>query len=290
MVFEAALEMATRRGDRASRAVALAGLGRTLGTLGRAERAEPMLLESLQISEALDDKDGMAEAASQLGHLSTQRGRFEESRAYHERSFQLWESIADHKGMIEMAEIERRRGHAAQGLALAAEARDMADAMELPEVRWLAMTSVGRMDVALKRPTAAREAFEAAIAVVEEMRLLNAGGEESRSRFFANRLAPYQERVALALAESNTADAFYFAERSKAHPARGDPRRSNSDYERDDRPRAPARSRAEDGADLRERRAAVRGAGGDEARVTTLQQWRVDSASSTALMLAFHRE
>ena len=28
----------------------------------------------------------------------------------------------------------------------------------------------------------------------------------------------------------------------------------------------------------------------DEARVTTLQQWRVDSASSTALMLAFHRE
>ena len=67
VVFEAALEMATRRGDRASRAVALAGLGRTLGTLGRAERAEPMLLESLQISEALDDKDGMAEAASQLG-------------------------------------------------------------------------------------------------------------------------------------------------------------------------------------------------------------------------------
>ncbi len=48
------------------------------------------------------------------------------------------------------------------------------------------------------------------------MRVLNAGGEESRSRFFADRLAPYQERIALALAATNAADAFYFAERSKA--------------------------------------------------------------------------
>src|SRR6185437_5368215 len=58
--------------------------------------------------------------------------------------------------------------------------------------------------------------FDAAIGVVEDLRVLNAGGEESRSRFFANRLAPYQERIALALEASNTADAFYFAERSKA--------------------------------------------------------------------------
>jgi len=461
VVFEAALEMATRRSDRASRAVALAGLGLTLGTLGHADRAEPMLLESFKISEELHDDDGMAEASSQLGHLSTQRARYEEARTYHERSFTLWEAVGDHKGMavalnnvgatyravgdnataleyfqkslaelerigdrrrsatvidnigrisrtlgdyanglalarkalaireslddregmsrslnslsecyqaqgnyaaaldalrrsleirsaigyvlavaegqnniavvyeaqgnypqavaflrkslalnaakvhsdslsaeiythlgevlfregrnaqavqslkrslrvssasgltlqaadarlalaraymklrqpslaarelqqvlafrnttgdrsgraealIEMAEIERRRGHAAQGLALATEARDMADAMELPEVRWLAMTTVGRMNVALKQSTAAREAFDAAIGVVEDLRVLNAGGEESRSRFFANRLAPYQERIALALEASNTADAFYFAERSKA--------------------------------------------------------------------------
>ena len=521
-MFEAALEMATRRADRASRAVALAGLGLTLGTLGHAERAEPMLLESLKISEELDDKDGMAEASSQLGHLSTQRSRYEEARTYHERSFQLWESIADHKGMavalnnvgaayravgdnataleyfqkslneleslgdrrrsatvidnigrisrtlgdygnglelarkalaireslddregisrslnslsecyqaqgnyaaaldalqrsleirnaigyvlsvaeaqnniavvyeaqgnypqavaylrkalalnaakvhsdslsaeiythlgavfsrqgrhaqavrslkrslavsiasgltlqaadarlalaraymrlgqsslaarelqqvltfrnttgdrsgraealIEMAEIERRRGHAAQGLALATEARDMADAMELPEVRWLAMTAVGRMAVALKRSAAAREAFEAAIAVVEDMRVLNAGGEESRTRFFANRLAPYQERIALALAGSNTADAFYFAERSKA--------RVLLEVIRGDRiPITKAMTDAERRREV-ELRTALTSANGellfaaqatprDEARVTTLQRKR----------------
>jgi CHAT domain-containing protein/Tfp pilus assembly protein PilF len=460
-LFQTALEMAVRRADPASRAMALAGLGLTMGTLGQADRAETMLVESLKISEELHDSDGMAEASSQLGHLRTQLGRYEEARTYHLRSFALWESIDDHKGMavalnnvgatyravgdnttgldyfqrsldelerigdrrrsatvidnigriyrtlgdyakglelarralaireslddrqgmsrslnslsecyraqgnygaaldalrrsldlgiaigyvlsvaegqnnlavvyeaqgnypqaiaylrkslalnaakvhsqplsaeiythlgeiasrqglnaqavlslrralavstragltlqaadarlalaraymtlgqlipaeralqnllefrntsgdrsgraetlIEMAEIERRRGRAAQGLTLATEARDMADAMEIPEVRWLAMTAVGRMNVALKRPDDARDAFEAAIGVVEDMRVLNAGGEESQSRFFANRQAPYQERIALALAASNTADAFYFAERSKA--------------------------------------------------------------------------
>ena len=461
VLFDAALGMATRRSDPASRAMALAGLGLTLGTLGQADRAEPMLLESFKISEELHDSDGMAEASSQLGHLRSQLGKYDEARAFHLRSFTLWESIGDHKGMavalnnvgatyravgdnatgleyfqrsldelermgdrrrsatvidnigriwrtlgdyskglelaqkalairetlddregmsrslnslsecyqaqgnyaaaldalhrslalrtaigyvlaiaegqnniavvyaaqgndaeavaylrkalalnaasvhseplsaeiythfgeiysrqglhaqavqslkralaasvkagltlqaadarlalaraylkfgqtalaagtlqevlafrnttgdrsgraealIDMAEVERRRGRAAQGLALATEARDMADAMEIPDVRWLALTAVGRMHGALKQSAAARESFEAAISVVESMRVLNAGGEESESRFFADRQEPYQERIALALRSGNGADAFHFAERSKA--------------------------------------------------------------------------
>lgn len=461
MLFEKALEMSALRADPASRAVALAGLGLTLGTLGQADRAEKALTESLQISDELHDSDGMAEASSQLGHLRTQAGRYEEARAFHLRSFTLWESIGDRKGMavslnnigatyravgdnttaldyfqrsldqlermgdrrrsatvidniariyrtlgdyarglelsqralairetlddregmsrslnslsecyeaqgnyaaaldvlrrslalrnaigyvlsiaeglnniavvyeaqgnypqaiaylrkslalnaakvhsqsleaevhthlaeiyarqglnaravvslrraltvstagaltlqaadarlalaradlalgrlgparqelqrvlefrattgdrsgraealVEMAEVARRDGRAAEGLALATEARDMADVMEIPEVRWRAATAVGRMNVALKQTEAARTAFEAAIQIIEHMRVLNAGTEESDSRFFADRQAPYQERIAVALAESNTADAFYFAERSKA--------------------------------------------------------------------------
>ena len=75
VLFQTALDMAARRADPASRAVALAGLGLTLGTLGHADRAEPMLVESLTISEELHDSDGMAEASSQLGHLRSQLGR-----------------------------------------------------------------------------------------------------------------------------------------------------------------------------------------------------------------------
>ena len=460
-LFEAALAMSARRADLPSRAIALAGLGLTLGTLGQADRAEKMLTESFQISEELRDSDGMAEASSQLGHLRTQAGQYEEARTYHLRSFTLWESIGKQRGMavalnnvgatfravgdntsaleyfqrsldqlesmgdrrrsatvldniarvyrtlgdygrglelsrralaireslddregmsrslnsmsesyraegnyaaaleallrsldlrtaigyvlavaeaqnniaviyeaqgnypqaiaylrkslalnsakvhsepleaeihthlgeiyarqglhtraitsleralavstkagltlqaadarlalaradisldrltlaeqqlqnvvafrtttgdrsgraealIELAEIARRRNRPEQGLTLATEARDMANAMEIPEIRWRAMTAVGRMNAALKRTDEARADFEGAITIVEDMRVLNAGGEESQSRFFANRQEPYRERIALALAASNTADAFFFAERSKA--------------------------------------------------------------------------
>ena len=460
-LFETALAMADRRVDPASRAIALAGLGMTLGTLGEADRAEKVLTESLTISEELHDHDGVAEAASQLGHLRTQAGRYEEARAYHLRSFSEWESIAAHSGMavalnnvgasyravgdnttgleyfersldelerlgdrrrsatvldnigriyrtlgdyakslelvhkalaireslddregmsrslnslsecyraqgnyaaalaavrrsldletaigyvlaiaegenniaviyqaqgnypqaiaylrralalnetkvhsaalaaeihthlgeiytrqglksqavlslqraladttkaaltvqaidtrlalarayldlgqvtladrelqavlafrqttgdrpgraealIEMAEVARRRARPSQALTLASEARDLANAMEIPELRWIAATAVGRLEAALGRPDEARTAFESAIQVVEDMRVLNAGGEESQSLFFANRQAPYKERIALALAASNITDAFYFAERAKA--------------------------------------------------------------------------
>jgi CHAT domain-containing protein len=88
--------------------------------------------------------------------------------------------------------------------------------MELPDVQWRALTLVGRLQLARSRPADAREAFDAAIAVIEGMRAQNSGREETRSRFFADRLAPYQERIALALAASNTAEALSFAERSKA--------------------------------------------------------------------------
>jgi CHAT domain-containing protein len=88
--------------------------------------------------------------------------------------------------------------------------------MELPEVQWRALTAVGRLHVALGRRAEARQAFDEAITIVEGLRVNVAGGNETRSRFFADRLAPYREQIAIALAESRIADAFSLAERSKA--------------------------------------------------------------------------
>ena len=98
-VFALALELARQRKDRRFEAIALDGDGLTLGRLGQIDRAEPLLQDSLRISEELDDKDGMAEACSQLGHLRTTRARYEDARAYHLRSFALWESIGKQRGM-----------------------------------------------------------------------------------------------------------------------------------------------------------------------------------------------
>src|ERR1700704_5477103 len=55
-VFEQAIEMTKRRGDRRSLAAALNGYGGVLFTLGDADRAEPLLVESARLSEEIGDK------------------------------------------------------------------------------------------------------------------------------------------------------------------------------------------------------------------------------------------
>ena len=124
-------------------------------------------------------------------------------------------------------------------------------------------------------PAEARQAFDDAIAVVEDLRFNVAGGDETRSRFLADRLAPYREQIALALAESRTADAFSFAERSKA--------RALLDVMRSDRlPIADAMSEEERTRELALRTSlsslniqvmrAAQAASRDEARLAALQK------------------
>ena len=89
-VFERAIEMARRRGDRRSLASALYGYGGVLIAVGDGDRAEPLLVENGRISEEIGDKNGMAEASSALGRLRNMQARYDEARIYHMRSFELW--------------------------------------------------------------------------------------------------------------------------------------------------------------------------------------------------------
>ena len=108
VVFEAALEMATRRSDRASRAVALAGLGLT------ARHARPSRPGRADAARELQDQRRAARQGRDGGGVeparpsSQQRARYEEARAYHLRSFTLWEAIGDHKRNGGRAEQRRR--------------------------------------------------------------------------------------------------------------------------------------------------------------------------------------
>ena len=195
-------------------------LGEVFSRQGLDDQAVRSLKRGLAVSTGAALTLQAADARLALARAYRKHGELGLAAAELRQVLEVMDATGNRSGraeaLIEMAEIERRRGRAAQGLVLAVEARDMAETMELPDVRWLALTAVGRMDAMLGRTADARGAFEAAIAVVEDMRLLNGGSEESRSRFFADRLAPYRERMALALAGSNAADGFYVAERSKA--------------------------------------------------------------------------
>jgi CHAT domain-containing protein/Tfp pilus assembly protein PilF len=163
--------------------------------------------------QASDTRLALANAYLSAGRLTDAARELERSLAFVERS---GKRSGRPDILIGMAEINRRRGRSARALALATDARDQAEAMELVDAQWRALTEIGRADAALGRPAEARLAFEAAIATIEDLRHHLAGTEDANTRFFADRQAPYHERIALAIRASDTADALYYAERSKA--------------------------------------------------------------------------
>jgi CHAT domain-containing protein len=195
-------------------------LGAVYFRQGLRVRAVQSLERSLAISQAsaltlqgADARLALARVLTTMGQVTRPAQLLREVLAFHETTR---DPSGRAEALIAMADVERRRGRPADSLALAGEARDLAGTMELVDVQWAALLAIGRAEVALKRTAAARDAFDAAIAIVEDMRAQNAGGQEVRSRFFADRLAPYEERIALALAASDAAQAFAVAERSKA--------------------------------------------------------------------------
>ena len=207
-------------GDKALAAETHTHLGELFLLQGQLTRATQSLKRSLAISEASDYKLEAADARYVLGRVYIALRQFSTAQRTLEDCLAFRDAAGDRRGradvLIEMAEIDRRRGRLQEGLDRATEAGRLADLMELPDVQRRALTLIGRLQLARSRPADAREAFDRAIALIEGLRSRNPGREETRSRFFADRLAPYQERIALALAASNTAEALSFAERSKA--------------------------------------------------------------------------
>ncbi len=138
------------------------------------------LQRSLTICEQLDTREGIAETNHLIAAMYYNQAAFERAVPYIERA------VAS------------------------------AVLIEKPELWQRVYTSAGQIYQATRQPEKARQAFLAAIAAIERLRLSVAGGEQQRQAFFENKTAPYQELTELLLAQNNSAEAFRYAEKAKA--------------------------------------------------------------------------
>jgi CHAT domain-containing protein/uncharacterized protein HemY len=218
--LQRSLAVERKFGDKDLEAEIYTHLGEVHSLEGNYAQASAALQHALQNAQAVNDKLTAVRTQYALGRLYLQQGRLRKAedtlngaREYFE-SAHLAPELAH--TLVELSEVERRRGRLQEGMQLATRAKDMGDEMGLPEAQWRSLTTLGRLNATLGHRDEAAKLFEGAITVVEDLRTRVAGGEENRARFFAERVAPYQERIALALAAGKTDDALYYAERSKA--------------------------------------------------------------------------
>lgn len=195
-------------------------LGEVFLRQGSPFKAIESLEKSVALAEAGDYKVQGADARYALGRAYLAAGRITAARSMLESCLAMRDAAGDRTGranvLIELADIDRRARRVDAAMLKVSEASTVAAALEMPEIEWRALTLIGRLEAARGRLQPAQAALDRAIAIIEDMRRQNPGAEEARSRFFAERSAPYQQRISLAVAADDIQGALAIAERSKA--------------------------------------------------------------------------
>jgi CHAT domain-containing protein/lipoprotein NlpI len=122
-------------------------------------------------------------------------------------AFQLAKTSGDKTRIAELlwrqSEVNLLRGDAAKSIVSGVQAIQMAEQLSLRNVRYLALTTLGKAYRARGENDLAMQTFKKAIAQIEEMRNQVAGLENERQLFFEDKVAPYHEIVDILLATNN---------------------------------------------------------------------------------------
>ncbi|HLW76517.1 MAG TPA: CHAT domain-containing tetratricopeptide repeat protein [Bryobacteraceae bacterium] len=198
----------------------LISLGTVYHHAGRDADAEHTLRSAIAGAAETSRKTIKAEALGELGviefdrkHYPAAQADFEEARLlYHEGR----EKVSEAHILGRLARVLLAERHHAEALNVANLARQQArDAGATPELLVPSLVA-GQVLRRLNRDPEARAAFEEAIASVEQLRDMVAGGEAERENFLAERSAPYREMTALEVSQGHWAAALAMSERAKA--------------------------------------------------------------------------
>src|SRR5262249_33690982 len=224
--FADALEYFRRSIAIAEQQGAKGGLAWMLETTANVEKHENHDAEALRdytraltLARETSDKNRAAAILWDLGEFHSMRGNYTAALDFHLQSLALAEDLrfqkAINKACYSISADYYRQGKFEKALEFANRALSGARITgEREEFLW-ANTYAGMASRALGETAQAQAEFEAAIATAESMRVDLPGGAQERPRFFGDRLAPYQEMVALLVAQNQASEALRFAERAK---------------------------------------------------------------------------
>ena len=218
--LQKSLEIKEQSGAKQEIASSLGGLGDAYLQLGQVDRAMPLLRRSLDLARESGRKYAEAKSLQAIAEGFQRKGDYAEALEQLRASLVISEASGEKPisgdTLSSIAEIEQTRGKYADAIEAAERARALAS--ETGAVRSLiaANTTLGRAHAALHRPAEARAAFEQAIAAVEQLREHVAGADQDRGAFLARCIDPYEEMIALDLAEGKPEAALVMAERAKA--------------------------------------------------------------------------
>jgi CHAT domain-containing protein/Tfp pilus assembly protein PilF len=176
--------------------------------------------ESKEMSKAIGAQGTVALTLMGIGNAHGLRGEYEQSLKSFQGSRAIHEALGNKVGISYalngIGTVYRKQHSYSRALEFAERSTAFAKQAGNTEGYWRARVQAGLAHQTLRQPAQARQAFEEAIAAVETMRHLVAGGEQAMQRSFEDKLTPYLAMVDLLISQSKMAEALTYAERAKS--------------------------------------------------------------------------
>ncbi|HEY4564051.1 MAG TPA: CHAT domain-containing protein, partial [Thermoanaerobaculia bacterium] len=229
--FQQGLRIAQQNGydDLAMRA--LNNLGALTQQEGELAKSREYFTQALRLAEKAGDRLAITGDWYNLATTYQMQNRLDLARHAYDRSLATAQSTGNDalvgQALSGLADLHFLRRDFGTAVKLAERAATHALEAGDRQIYWSARKVAGDALQALGRPAAARKAYGDAIATVEEVRDLGAGGPLGRQGYLESRIKPYQGMIALAAEQGDAAEALQHAERAKG--------RTLSDVLQDDR-------------------------------------------------------
>lgn len=218
--FQKSLALREALGEKEGIATVLSAIGEGYRLLGRYDLARQNLQRSLALREGLGNKPRIARTLHNLGNVLLSQSDAASAMQFYERALALEDEAGDKERSVETLNMiglaYETQGAHEKALESVSRAAALARQINYSQGIWHSRAVAGRAHRALNQVGEARLAFDEAIRTIESMRAQAAGNEQQRQYFFADKISPYGEMVALLVAQNRPAEALMYAERAKA--------------------------------------------------------------------------
>lgn len=217
--YRRSLKLREELGDRADIANVLNNMG-DYRLLGSYDLALEYNRKSLAIAEEIGDQALIGRALGNIGNAYRGKGDYGKALEFGLKSLEQAEKIGDKEVLANedkhvanayfgKGEYQKSLEYAERGVATAREINSR-------QSLWTSLDAKGKAYSALHQPEQAQQAFEEAIATIENWRSLVAGDESEEQGLFSEKLDAYHDMILLLIAENRNTEAVQYAERAKA--------------------------------------------------------------------------
>jgi CHAT domain-containing protein/Flp pilus assembly protein TadD len=209
-----------KSGSKAGKASTLGGIARSYQYQGQYQKAVESRQKALALFEEIGAKSDIVNSLNDLGRLFFALGDSDQALGYYQKSLKLNESLNNNEQMsqtfLSIAEIQLSKGDYENALKNAARAKSYYEKLTGFADNWKLYLTFAQAYHGLGRTTEARQNFEKAVAVIENLRTNLVGNEQEQQRYFADKISAYDFLIDFLVAQNDPVEAFAYAERTKS--------------------------------------------------------------------------